>query len=241
MSQLPIEAVILGLDAAKEVSGAGLLLPDYGGMNEEEHPFQGQYYLSEFGKVVSHPERARFVEALIDSALEYDLTPVIVAEEWDPPVHRRTKLANGEWGVVLDPRWNPKTIFGMGVGWGKWEAEIESAADYLKEEHGIDLILWRATPNVWREALWGHRRPKSSEENKAMACNFFESVFGYKASSDISEAGCMALYGAHCQGIADILEANQQKRAAEEAAKKKATKKKKSSKKASKKKGRKRA
>ena len=204
MSATPLEAVFLGIDPAKHTSGAGILIPDYGGMDEADaHPFQGGYALAEFGKVESQSERERFVESLIETALELELPPIVVAEEWDPPRIRKTKLPGGGFGLILDQRWTPSTILGMGEGWGRWAAELESADEYLREEHKHPgLLIWRVTPNVWRDAILPAPRPKETEPLKAMAQNFFEGVFGYKASSDISEAACIALYGAHCPDIA---------------------------------------
>lgn len=213
MSDIPIEAIFLGIDAAKHTSGAALLLPDYGGMDEEdEHPFEGNYYLAEFGKVESQSERNRFVDSLVEHALDLELPAVVVAEAWDPPRHKKRRLAEGGWGVVLDQKWTPKTVFGMGEGWGRWMAEIETANEYLQEEGGEGIILMTRKPNEWRPGIFPAPLPKRSEDLKAMAMNFFEAAFGYKASSDISEAACLALYGAHSQEIADTLKQRQKKR-----------------------------
>lgn len=202
-----VEAVILGLDPAKHTSGAGLLVPDYGGMNEEPHPFRGEYVLQEFGKVVSQAERERYIESLLDTALELKLPPVVAAEAWDPPRHRRVRLPGGEITFALDQKWTYETILGIGEGWGRWSAEIEAANEYLAEEKLPAIIVVRFTPNEWRDALFGTRRAKDSEALKATAERYFETVFGYRASSDISEAGCIALCASTSSAVADTVAA----------------------------------
>ncbi len=191
---LPIEAVILGLDPALHKSGAGLLCPDYGGMNEKPHAFQGQYVLEEFGKVLSQSERCRFVEAASDRAIDLGLPLVVMAEEWDPPRDRKVSLVGGGHSYVKDQKWTYETILGIGEGWGRWSAELENVAECLLDEGHPAMIVERVTPNVWRDERFGPKRPRESEALKACACRYFEGVFGYKASSDISEAGCIALY-----------------------------------------------
>jgi hypothetical protein len=191
---LPVEAVFLGIDPALHKSGAGLLCPDYGGMNEDPHPFKGEYVLEEFGKVLSQTERCRFVESAADRAIELELPLVVMAEVWDPPRDRRVPLVGGGFAYVKDQKWTYETILGIGEGWGRWSAELENAAEWLSDEGHPEMIVERVTPNTWRDDRFGPKRPRDSEALKAFACRYFEGVFGYKASSDISEAGCIALY-----------------------------------------------
>jgi hypothetical protein len=191
---LPIEAVFLGLDPALHKSGAGLLCPDYGGLNEKPHAFQGQYALEEFGKVLSQNERCRFVETAAERAIELGLPFVVLAETWDPPRDKKVPLVGGGFAYVKDQKWTYETILGVGEGWGRWSAELENTAEWLRDEGHPEMIVERVTPNVWRDALFGRKRPHDSEALKQYACRYFEGVFGYKASADISEAGCIALY-----------------------------------------------
>lgn len=204
----PIEAVFLSLDSAKGTSGASILAPDYGGPEETDiHEFQGGYVLDEYGKVNSQPERERFVTAFIDLALELDLPPVTIGETWDPPRIRKTRLAGGGFGVVLDPKWNPKTLIAMGEGWGRWAAELESASNFLQEDRGLPgIIIERVAPNEWLGDLVP-RHPKDSAARKAVAQRYFEGVFGYRAGPDISDAGCMALWGSRSPRVATAVEA----------------------------------
>ena len=190
----PIEAVFLCLDPAKHRSGACLLIPDYGS-DEKEHAFAGNYFLAEYGKVTSQEERGRFVESLLDASAEYGLAPVIVAEEWDPPVDKKVRLPDGQWAVVKDPKWTYETILGIGEGWGLWAAEFQIASASLLEENTPALIVERVTPNVWRDGVFGEHRGKGRDENKATAMRIFEHIFGFAASEDISEAGCIGLWG----------------------------------------------
>ncbi len=192
----PIEAVFLSLDPAKHTSGATILAPDYGAMDEEEHPFEGAYYAAEFGKVESQGERERFTQAWLDLAGELGLPPVCIAEEWDPPHDRKVRLPNGSFVVVKDPKWTYRTILGIGEGWGLWQAELHSADDFLREEAKLPgIVLERVTPNEWRDDFFEPPRPKDSEALKQTAQRYFEGIFGYRASADISEAGCIGLWG----------------------------------------------
>lgn len=205
----PIEAVFLGIDPALHKSGAGTLCPDYGdGLKGEEHPFEGNYVLNEFGKVLTQKERERFVDSLVEIALELKLAPVVVAETWDPPRDKKVRLVEGGFAYTKDQKWTYPTILGIGEGWGRWSAEIENADAYLREEHGLPgVIVLRATPNTWRDALFGPKRPRDTEALKIYACNYFEGVFGYAASSDISEAGCIALYGTKAPEVEELVAA----------------------------------
>ena len=190
-----IEAVFLGLDPAKHTSGASILAPDYGGMDEQEHAFDGNYFLHEFGKVVSQTERERFVGSALDLSTELNLPLIVVAEVWDPPRDRKVRLPGGEFAYARDPKWTYETILGIGEGWGRWSAEIESANEFLLEKGRHKITVLRATPNIWRDALFGPRRPRDTDSLKAVAQRYFKAVFGYDASPDVAEAGCIALFG----------------------------------------------
>ncbi len=192
-----IEAVILGIDPAKHTSGAALLIPDYGNtmVGENEHPFEGQYALSEFGKVTSQSERERFVESGLETAAELDLPLVVVAEKWDPPRTRKVRLPGNQFAIVMDPKWTYKTVLGIGEGWGLWSAEIQSANAFLAEDKLPPVPVERTTPNEWRDDLWGPRRAKGSEAVNEQAKRYFEGVFGYNVCADIAAAGCIALWG----------------------------------------------
>lgn len=197
--------MFLGLDPALHTSGAGLLVPDYGGMNDPKHAFDGTYVLSEFGKVTSQRERKRYIESLLDASDEHKLPAVVIAEEWDGPHDRRVRLSDGSWTFVRDPRWTYTTILRMGEGWGLWSAEIQAANEYLQDEGRPEIVLQRVLTNAWRDTLFGVRRAKDSDAEKATARRYFESVFGYQASSDISEAGCIALFGTTAPAVAEAL------------------------------------
>lgn len=196
----PIEAVFLGLDPALHTSGAAILIPDYG--ETEDRPFNGEYVLHEFGKVVSQSERERYIQSLIEMAEELELPAVVNAEIWDGPRSKKTRLPNGSFGIVMDQKWTYTTILGIGEGWGRWSAEIESANEYLQSQKLPSIILNRTLPNDWRDMLFGTRRAKDTETLKATAQRYFHGVFGYPASNDIAEAGCIALAGTLDEAVA---------------------------------------
>jgi hypothetical protein len=227
-SPAALEAIILAVDPAKHTSGAVILIPDYGNgmLGEVEHPFEGNYVLHEFGKVQTQEERERFVNSLVDTVLEMRLPPVVVAEEWDPPRNKRLRLPGGVPGLLMDPKWTYQTILGIGEGWGRWAAEIESASSYLKDDEGLPPIpVVRVTPNDWRDGLFPRPRAKESAALKETAIRIFESVFGYKASDDISEAGCIGLWATTAPQVAAAADAWEAAREAAPAPKKRARKK----------------
>lgn len=191
----PIDAVILGIDPAKHTSGATILVPHR----------EGGYSLAEFGKVLSQAERRRFVQRLVTLAQETGRPAVLVAEEWDGPHDRRVRLPSGEFVFVRDPKWNYTTILGMGEGWGKWSAEIEIADAALEREGSPHILVLRVTPNVWRDDLFSKRRAKDTEALKVTARRYFTGVFGYEAPDDVSEAGCISLWGTTAGVVAAAL------------------------------------
>lgn len=200
-----IEAAFLAIDPALHTSGAAILLPDTGTINES-YPFKGDYSLYEFGKVLSQSERERYVEALLDSADELDLPPIIVAETWAPPVDRKIRLPGGETAYARDPKWTYDTILGIGEGWGRWSAEIEAANEFLREEKRSEILLVRVLPNDWRDRVFGTHRARDTDSLKAAACQFFQGVFGYAVSDDIAEAGLIGIYALNEPSIVRYVE-----------------------------------
>lgn len=221
-----IEAVFLAVDPALHTSGAAILLPDTGNINES-YPFKGDYSLYEFGKVLTQGERERYVETLIELAGDLNLPPVIVAETWAPPVDRRIRLPNGEVAYARDPKWTYDTILGIGEGWGRWSAEIEAANEFLREEDQTEIFLARVLPNDWRDKIFGPHRAKDTETLKASACAYFEGVFGYAVSDDIAEAGLIGLYGLNDASVVEHVTTWHADRLAKAAKKKNAKKRKK--------------
>jgi len=182
---MTVEAAFLGIDVAKGTSGVSLLMPDYG--FDGDSPFEGKYVLLEAGEVRTQDERVEWIERLLDSAEDYNLVPVVIAETWDPPITRKIRAPDGSWLIGMDQRWNFDTILGMGEGWGLWMAEIYAAEI---------PVVHRVTPNTWRDELFGKRREKSTEASKEMAKRAFEGLFGYRVSADMAEGAMLALYGA---------------------------------------------
>lgn len=201
------EAVVLATDPAKHTSGASLLIPDYGPM-DQQHPFRGDYVLYEFGRVETQAERKRYVEQLIDLSDELGVPPVFVAETWDPPHDKKVRLANGSFALVKDQKWTYKTILGIGEGWGRWSAEIEAANEFREEEGQPAIIVERVLPDPWRDAVFGERRPRDTASSKATAQRFFTGVFGYEVSTpDVAEAGCIGVYAITSPAIAKLVQA----------------------------------
>lgn len=160
------EAVVLGLDAAKGKTGVMLFVPQY-----EKRVFIGRHK-AVYGCVVKKQlERRGVVQMLVNTARELRLPSVVIAEKHTPGGARMT----------FD------TTYGLGEGWGKWTAEFELAE--------IDIIA-RVTPNEWRDALFGKRRPKQRENLKEFACVYSSLLAGRPIDSDdVAEAFCLGLFG----------------------------------------------
>jgi Holliday junction resolvasome RuvABC endonuclease subunit len=166
-----VEAVLLALDPAKGKSGAAILRPD------------GQRTKLVMSLVVTkQSERETFVVGAKELAEKLELPLLVVAEEWDPP--------RGSGATRVDKRWNYPTILGMGEGWGRWTAEFERFGVAEK-----DVI--RATPNTWRDALYGKVREQDSKKLKQVAVDYVERRLKVKLPHDAAEAVCLGLWGAH--------------------------------------------
>ena len=201
--------MFLALDPAKHTSGAAIISPDYGNglLGEEEHPFEGGYILNEYGKVETQPERERYLESLLEIGMELGIPMVVVAEEWDPPRNKKLRLPGNQTGFLMDPKWTYTTVLGIGEGWGRWSAEIESASLFLKEDHKLPALpVERFTPNDWRDELWGGQRARDTEALKETACRYFEGVFGFKTPPDVSEAGCIGLCATRSPRVASAVQ-----------------------------------
>lgn len=164
--------VILALDPAKSKSGAALMLDErtfvLGGLARKQSV------------------REYFVREASSLAAALGRPLVCVAEEWDPPRHKRKRTADGEERVEFDQRWTFKTIMGMGAGWGLWEAELE--------RYRVKHIV-RVTPNTWRDALFGKRRAKDTKSAKRQAVLHALALFGEEMPDDVAEAVCIGLWG----------------------------------------------
>lgn len=159
-----IEAVFLGIDPAKGVSGAVILVPNY----DDDGEFEGTYERVKMGVVVGDDQASRveFIEEAIDEAKELKLPLVVAAENWTPGGDRMTFY----------------TILGLGEGWGLWRAEL------LK----TDAIVVRFEPSEWRELAFTWKYPKGREAVKNFAVKHIGKSWGFEVSEDIAEAACIA-------------------------------------------------
>jgi hypothetical protein len=184
----PIEAVFLGLDTAKAVSGAVLLVPNYVEVKKNVWEFDGTYERSMLGTVegADQASRAEYVQTGIDEAEELKVPFVVVAEEWTPGGRRMT----------FD------VIKALGTGWGRWEAEIFK----------VNAIVIRYIPDDWRTLAFTWRYPKGREAVKLFAQNHIKTLWGYEVSEDVAEAACIAIAGTHSGEVAEaILKASKKK------------------------------
>jgi len=178
----PIEAVFLGLDTSKLLTGAVLLVPNLEERKKRSWKFDGTYERTMFG-VVKDAEQAlreEYVQAAADEAEELGVPFVIVAEEWTPGGRRMTF----------------KTIQGLGVGWGRWEAEIMRVPQ---------AIVIRYKPAEWRELAFTWRYPKGRKAVKLFAQSHIKSLWGFDVGEDIAEAGCIAMAGTQSGEVAEAI------------------------------------
>lgn len=178
----PIAAVILALDPSKHRSGAAVMLgPD-------------KVVLA--ARARKQVQREFFVREALRYGAMLGLPVVVVAEEWDPPKHRRIRQANGTFKTEFDQKWTFPAILGVGEGWGRWTAEFERQG--IREEHII-----RATPPVWRDGLFGKRRPRDTKGAKAYAIAYVAQRFQLELDDDSAEALCLGVWGYHRPEVAE--------------------------------------
>jgi hypothetical protein len=165
----PVDAVVLCLDAAKEKSGSSLIIPN-------RHA-RGGIEVLHACLVQDQADREACVRHLYAAAFERNLAPAIYAERW-MPVGKSTY----------------DTILGLGEGWGWWTAEFNRAAaahaDVLPK-----LVVERATPDEWRDGIFGARRPRKRDPLKELAIAYVQSVLGLKVGDDVAESLCIGLFG----------------------------------------------
>lgn len=136
--------------------------------------------LAAYAVLRKQSERDSFVAGAVELGKACRLPLVCVAETWDPPRGR-------------DQRWTYPTILGIGEGWGLWAAELE--------RHGVRGVV-RVTPNVWRNGLFGKRRPKDSDSLEEMAKLHVLGTFGFRPSDhNVSDAVCIGLWGSLSQEV----------------------------------------
>lgn len=164
-----VQAVMLCLDSAKGVTGSALIYPDA--------TAPAKVALAHRCEVRTQPDREAAVEHLYTLALSMSLPPVIYAETWTP---------GGNWGF--------QTILGIGEGWGMWTAEFERARHRFGAR-SAPAPVFRAPPNVWRDALFGKKRPTGREDSKMLARVYVERLMGVRVTDDVAEAICIGLFG----------------------------------------------
>jgi len=188
--------VVLGLDPAKAVSGSAVLQID-----------GDRARLLANARVTTQADRAETVARACALSAERDMPLVVVAEEWDPPRHKRPpKTLPGVAPETsgFDQKWTYKTILGMGEGWGRWTAEFE--------RFGVRRIE-RVTPNVWRDAIFGKKRPKDTESLKRAALFYARARLGLEGVDDnVADAVCIGLWGMYAPAVLDAARKERKKR-----------------------------
>lgn len=170
--------VLLALDPAKHVSGAALFVVEGSGTKTTPLAYE---------RVTKQSQRHLLVEMATKYAERWACPLVVVAEEWDPPRHKRSGF---------DQKWTYKTVLGVGEGWGRWTAELEN----FDVRHVV-----RVTPNTWRDAVFGKTRPKNSEDLKALAAMYVAGRLKVSVPDDnVCEAICIGFWGAIAQPVTEL-------------------------------------
>ena len=173
----PVNAVVLCLDAAKHKSGSSLVIPD--------RKARGGLQILHRCEVTEQEDREACVRHLYSEALARGLPPAIYAEIWTP-------MGKSTY----------ETLLGLGEGWGWWTAEFNRAAK-LHRQVLVAPVICRATPDEWRDALFGPHRPRKRAPLKELAIQYVHSLFGFHVGDDVAESLCIGLYGIRNQRLLD--------------------------------------
>jgi hypothetical protein len=160
-----------------KVSGVALCLPEYDSRNR----IIG-YDIDSLGETVNQSGRRVWAKYAVELAKDCDCPLIVVGEEWTPH------------GL------STATFASLCESWGKWLAAFEDV------EVPTGQIL-RVAPNVWRDAVFGKRRPKTTEALKAYACLYVDKQLDQpRLSHNIAEALCIRVWAQHAGQVHAVLD-----------------------------------
>jgi len=135
-------------------------------------------FVAEFGTASTINERKSACERAKIMAEDLNLPLVATVEEW----------------TIGGPRVNHKMLIGLGKSYGRWLDHIELILGISED----DIV--RATPQKWRNGLFGSKLVKKYTGNslKALACAYLSPSGSLPVKNhNAAEAGCIACW-AHC-------------------------------------------
>lgn len=179
-------AIFLSIDSAS-VSGVALSVPTGSGRVRN-------YEVERFGECKRQKDRESWVKDAIGVAVAEDLPLVIVGEEWTPH------------GI------STATFSNLCENWGKWLAAIER----VSEPERTELHVVRVSPNVWRNAVFGKRRPRKWDDLKKLAVRYAEYALKQppNLSDNIAEALCICAWAQRAAEVHELLAPKRKRRAA---------------------------
>jgi len=170
-------AVFLTIDSAK-VSGVALCAPETSDVRRGVTSYDS-YSLCE---VVSQSSRVDWARESVELAKEYGHPLIVVGEEWTPH-----GLSTAAFASLCE-------------SWGKWLAAFETVGVPPEQ-------IFRVAPNVWRDAVFGKKRPKASEALKAYACLYADKKLDQpRLSHNIAEALCIRVWAQHAGEVHAVLD-----------------------------------
>jgi hypothetical protein len=160
-----------------KVSGVALCSPEYDSRNR----ITG-YDTNSLCEVVNQSGRLVWAQYAVELAKDCDCPLIVVGEEWTPH-----GLSTAAFASLCE-------------SWGKWLAAFETAGVPPGQ-------ILRVAPNVWRDAVFGKRRPKTTEALKAYACLYADKQLDQpRLSHNIAEALCIRVWGQHAGQVHAVLD-----------------------------------
>jgi hypothetical protein len=170
-------AVFLTIDSAK-VSGVALCAPETSGGKRGVT----SYSTDSLCEVVNQSGRLVWAQYAVELAEEYGWPLIVVGEEWTPH-----GLSTAAFASLCE-------------SWGKWLAAFETAGVPPGQ-------ILRVTPNVWRDAVFGKKRPQTTEGLKAYACLYADKQLDQpRLSHNIAEALCIRVWAQHAASVHAVLD-----------------------------------
>ena len=133
-------------------------------------------------EVVNQSGRLVWAQYAVELAEDCRCPLIVVGEEWTPH-----GLSTAAFASLCE-------------SWGKWLAAFETAGVPPGQ-------ILRVTPNVWRDAVFGKKRPKASEALKAYACLYVDKKLDQpRLSHNIAEALCIRVWAQHAASVHAVLD-----------------------------------
>lgn len=158
---------------------------------------EGRAYVSEsFAEVTSQLSREAWIRDALECAKDLELPLVVVAEQWTP--HGLSRAAYKS----------------LNESWGLWQAAIER--EHVGKFSKIKVHVVRVSPQTWRSAVFGKRRPRERKDLKQLAVVYANKQLGAPPaiSDNIAEAMCIRVWAERASEVHDALAVKGKRKAA---------------------------